>query len=534
MGDEHSAMKALEEYLSLIRLFGDMEILATDPEFPALSPEQANIILYDYYIREKDYSSALNRVLEIKNYHYRLDANLNYATILTMLADALYLLESYDEALYHYYRCLDLDPYNEKVQKRIKELSSITIKSEGYFKRYPTYNMKDPFLKLASTHFDKFNGAICSMFPFSEKHLENLEHQLDWSSISSNRAILWNIDLINTYHDHLNFSTLSKNPSLPWGKDLIFKFRDQWDWEELSLNEGITWTKDLMHQFIEYLYFMGDFDGISASTSVLWSEEILDEFEKLLDWKRISENTSIPWSKALIEKYEDKWHWNELSGNPSIPWDHQLIEQFQEYWNWEALSLNEGIQFNYYLLKKFEDHWNWDALMSNENFPCKKFITENFKHKIPEGKIRNHEELSIYHGIKNIQNNKFTIGTSSYFDPYFSREFLVKYFDYIDLAGKNIVVDEDMYLAIKKHHGTEAIKEGSHILTFEREVLAKYKDELNWNAISQNKNYSWSLNFISEFSDCIDIDKLSRQIMEKICFPYLDEETVWKFYEGDR
>jgi len=40
------------------------------------------------------------------------------------------------------------------------------------------------------------------------------------------------------------------------------------------------------------------------------------------------------------------------------------------------------------------------------------------------------------------------------------------------------------------------------------------------------------LNFISEFSDCIDIDKLSRQIMEKICFPYLDEETVWKFYKG--
>ncbi|MFW5944953.1 MAG: tetratricopeptide repeat protein [Bacteroidota bacterium] len=123
MGDEYSAMKALEEYLSLIHLFEDMETFATDPEFPALSPEQANIILHDYYTREKDYSSALHRVLEIKNYHYRLDANLNYATILTMLADTLYLLESYDEALYHYYRCLDLDPYNEKVQKRIKELS---------------------------------------------------------------------------------------------------------------------------------------------------------------------------------------------------------------------------------------------------------------------------------------------------------------------------------------------------------------------------------------------------------------------------
>jgi hypothetical protein len=110
----------------------------------------------------------------------------------------------------------------------------------------------------------------------------------------------------------------------------------------------------------------------------------------------------------------------------------------------------------------------------------------------------------------------------------------VKYFDYIDWAGKNMVVDEDMYLALKKHHGTEAIKEGSHILTFEREVLAKYKNELDWDYIIQNKNYSWSLNFISEFSDCVDIDKLSCQVMEKICFPYLDEETVWKFYKSDR
>ncbi|MFW6046839.1 MAG: hypothetical protein ACOCP4_03505 [Candidatus Woesearchaeota archaeon] len=531
-GNEYQAIEALEKYLSWMHFFDNIELGSIDPEFPYLTPERTNLILHDFYKQQGDYQSALRRVSEIwECHHYRLDNTLNYFTVVNMYADLLYLLNSHDESLYYYYRLLDLDPYNENIKKRIKKLSSITIREEEYFKRYPTYDMKDQFLKFAKSHFHKFNKVICSFFPFSYELLEELQDKLNWDSLSSNRAILWNTELINKYRNKLNFQVLSENPSLPWDKNLIFQFRDKWDWEELSSNTDIIWTKELMIQFRDYLYFMGDFDGMSANTSVLWSEDILDEFEKLLDWKLISENINIPWSKELIEKYEEKWYWEYLSGNPAIPWDDKLIEKYINYWDWEALSFNKGIKFNYLILKKFEEKWDWDTLVANENFPWTKHIIENFKHRIPEGKIQNNEELSIYKGIKNIQNNKIINDTSSYFNPYFSKEFLVKYFDYIDFASKNIIVDEELYAAIKKYHGTEALNEESHRIVFEKAVLSKYIDELDWDGICRNKNYNWSLNFILKFIDYINIEQLSTQIIEKVSFPYLDEDAVIKFYK---
>ncbi|GEM_PF-3267480 len=530
-GDEQAAMGTLEQFIDFISDFKEMMQITPEPQFPFIVPDRIHWILYRYYRSRGNYEAALDRMEDIKKIHESsVDSEVPYADILQIIGELHYLQEEYDQALGYFYQSIKYNPTDEQIKQRIRELSSITLKESDELVPYPGREKQKLFTELVKSNFEVFNQAISAIYPFTGEQLQSLRARLNWRKVSHNRAINWNKELIRKYEDLLNFTALSRNPSLPWNKDLIRTFSDRWNWEDLSTNEGIPWNREMITAFQDQLYFMGDFDGLSSSRSVLWSEEMLDAFSTLLDWRILSENQYLPWDIELIDKYKHNWYWEKLSANSALPWSKQLIHRYRARWDWEVLSNNPGIPLNYGTLKEFEDDWHWRALVHNDNFPWEKHIKEAFSHKMLESELKSHQGQSIYHGIKNLSKTNDIMDNPSYFDDYLSVEFIIRYFQYIDLFYREVTINEELYLALREHYGVKELNEQAHWIVFEEKVLNKYSQELDWNNISKNENYNWSLDFMVNHAPELNFEKLPERVIEKVAFPYLDDQTLMECY----
>lgn len=219
---------------------------------------------------------------------------------------------------------------------------------------------------------------------------------------------------------HYPFSGLSNNRSMPWSVELIDRYIDRWDWEEMVFNNILpremrlhyhdrlrdvddydaaeadsfgdfnVKTKDFewwreWFQIIEEIDEMKahpelcisdpdriapeevDWDYLSSSAHLPWSQELIARFHDRWNWWRLSANENIPWSETLLMRFEHKWNWTVISRNPALPWSESLITRLGMHWNWNEISQNEGLPWSYDLLKKFDCFLNWDKSLENED-----------------------------------------------------------------------------------------------------------------------------------------------------------------------
>jgi len=268
-----------------------------------------------------------------------------------------------------------------------------------------------------------------------------------------NNHIVWNKDMIKKHVNHLNFETLSKSTNVDW-KEFLRDETSQWmfqllSWSSLSENKSIQWDDELIDRcihFIDFKYFNFQNNeewfksllkkkedilcekfslGISCSSyslfegksiqeqecikrdcsyitiisslfgnqSIMISEEIVISFieksrlySEPIKWTDLSGSTNIVWSKELISKYKDEWHWLSLCSNSSIQWNEEMIDCFCNYIDknnhykgdstsesiiynltWEGLSMDTDLLWTKQLIQKYKDRWDWFYLSRNES-----------------------------------------------------------------------------------------------------------------------------------------------------------------------
>ena len=158
---------------------------------------------------------------------------------------------------------------------------------------------------------------------------------------------------------------------------------------------------------------MWDWKGLSANTSLHWSEDLIDKYLEKWDWFWLSKNRALPWSRAFIERYIDFWDWRGLSQNECLPWGDLLpvnggrpnasggifgskprswfdsfFQKNINKWDCEALSMFDNIPKSEDFIASYLDYWDWKRLSSNKSLPWCDHLLVKFRDNWDTARLR--------------------------------------------------------------------------------------------------------------------------------------------------
>lgn len=129
-------------------------------------------------------------------------------------------------------------------------------------------------------------------YPFDIDLLEEWEAILDWKSVSSNKHIKWSVELIK-------------------------KFSDKWDWGMLWLNMSVLcWDAELLEKYQDKLAW-----DLIVNTSIGWTIEVHEKFEKYLTWSNFKYNYD------MIKEHTTN-NRNRFLNNPNLNFSNTLNELY--------------------------------------------------------------------------------------------------------------------------------------------------------------------------------------------------------------
>ena len=267
----------------------------------------------------------------------------------------------------------------------------------------------------------------------------------------------------------------------PLSKDLLTKYSDNWRWSKdgLSRNTSITWSVELIEAFERKL-------DLEKLPLVILSEDLLEKYNHKLDWSRVSQKYIFPnhGSMALIEKYINKWDWYWLSRNKSIPWSIELIDEFKDRWDYgdkELLFLSIPLPWPWSieLIDKFKDKWNWESLSFYDTIPWSAELIEKFKDKWPRKALSLKQPLTWpVESIKQCDSKWDWESLSPPKTPWS-----------IDLLERN--EDKQDWYALSR----------SSSLPWSMRLIERFEDKWSWGSLSKNENIPWSAELIEAFED---------------------------------
>lgn len=231
--------------------------------------------------------------------------------------------------------------------------------------------------------------------------IEKYHDKVDWQVFSqSNKLLLENPGIFDKFKDKLCWEFISGNEYLPWTEQFIEKFKDYWNWDYLSGNRGINWSLSLMKKYKKFnieRYRKGNNepwldikDSVDLTAPVPKKENTFDSQESV-DFNLLSCNEKTQWSEAIINRNKDKWNWEYLSENSALPWSEELIDRYIDRWEFghpiyhknemiliSGLSSNPALNWSSSLINKYKDHWFWYTLSYNEGIPWSLDIINEF------------------------------------------------------------------------------------------------------------------------------------------------------------
>jgi len=161
------------------------------------------------------------------------------------------------------------------------------------------------------------------------KRVKYAEHKWDWSNLSFNERITW--DIVQANPDKpWDWKHISTNPNITI--DIIQANPDKpWDWKHISANPNITW--DIVNTYPEkkwdWYFLKKHLNNNEYEDEMLYMRSLSDD------------HVEITWD--IVQADPDKtWNWSILSRHESVTWD--IVQTNQDKpWNWRQLSSNKNM-----------------------------------------------------------------------------------------------------------------------------------------------------------------------------------------------
>jgi hypothetical protein len=257
-----------------------------------------------------------------------------------------------------------------------------------------------------------FTSMVSLHYPFTIEELRKYSNVIDWTLLSSNRNIKWDLNLINEFELKFNFYLLLINASLDWqnGIELILKdrfiksledrnrYKDNKPSSQKEFDKIIDKHKGgiskLKVAYRDYLYD-GNKDAICykspkhydtyvsvvtdeiSETSLIngiFGSELdegeyyhsrFDRYEHYTECCNFGCHHKVKLSQQLLEICEEKLNWKQISLNSTIPFTAELLKQFFEYWDFNLLGKRIDIDWSIELIEIGINKWNRSSLDFN-------------------------------------------------------------------------------------------------------------------------------------------------------------------------
>ena len=220
-------------------------------------------------------------------------------------------------------------------------------------------------------------------YPIPRALLRRYAQVWDWTALSSNTAVAWDLEWILEQRERWDWAWLCCNPALPWSVELLrelvasgkcdwLDFRRQprvferadlialclphWSAAAESQPErfpkdecgdevddwfgAMPWGPEARACATELVERIAGFrwDLFSEVEGFLWTIEIIDRHRDELDWSRLSQNTGLPWSLELLEAFAERWDWRGLGYNRSILWEAEWVDRLSAHVHWATID----------------------------------------------------------------------------------------------------------------------------------------------------------------------------------------------------
>ncbi len=393
----------------------------------------------------------------------------------------------------------------------------------------------------------------------------------NWKQLSSNRKIEWSSKIIDKFIDKWNWHELLYNKVFPWNIELVEKYEHKLDFQivESHANSSVPLSINLIEKY------KNDWDDIawclisSYNSYITWNEVFL--FKDYFSWEYLSENESLIWTLELIEQYEDKWNWSSLSANKNLTWSLELINQYEDRWSWSSLSANRNLPWSLELLEKYEQRWDWNNISNNQSIEWTAKLIERFDHKLYFDTILNDNQINegkYWHQKSNygLSSNKNVCLTEELIEKYIDRwnwsilseneklpwsvDFFNKYigrWDWHKLSGNNKFPFTEVIISTYEERWQWIVStpkpyyEGylydldlssNEHLPWSESFIDKYAERWNWSNLFDNMGINWSVKLLHKHSDkliCSNNDSPSS--IWNTLSPYIDDELVINLLE---
>lgn len=119
-------------------------------------------------------------------------------------------------------------------------------------------------------YWDIFLSHICEYHPIDKDFINKYSAELDWISLSKNKAIKWDKDFIEKYQEELIWHEIAWNDAICWTSDMIDKFKKRLDWYYLSRNKNLPITEEFIKKYSKKLFVI--------ENNPLLTKELIKEF----------------------------------------------------------------------------------------------------------------------------------------------------------------------------------------------------------------------------------------------------------------
>ena len=107
-------------------------------------------------------------------------------------------------------------------------------------------------------YWDIFLSHICEFYKLDNDFISKFEYELDWTSISKNKLISWDLEFLEKYEDRFVWHELALNDAILWDGEKIDRFKKRLDWYYLGRNRNLPITEEFINKYSKKLFVIED------------------------------------------------------------------------------------------------------------------------------------------------------------------------------------------------------------------------------------------------------------------------------------
>ncbi|MFZ1703131.1 MAG: hypothetical protein WAT79_02230 [Saprospiraceae bacterium] len=169
--------------------------------------------------------------------------------------------------------------------------------------------------KILKYYWDIFLYHTCEFYQLDKDSIAKYEYELDWTSISKNKLISWDLDFLEKYEDRFIWHELAWNNAIYWDEEKIDRFKKRLDWYYLGRNRNLPITDDFIIKYSKKLFVIEDNPRLTKNLIDKYAIKVLpkntfdtqeikeyneSDFDKIFNKTTFHHNQKVIYEKVIV------------------------------------------------------------------------------------------------------------------------------------------------------------------------------------------------------------------------------------------